>query len=218
MTVAFKLGGVMEIPIMWMDIVIKSPGMNSPENKAFFKKAALGLRITAVAVGLIIIAFMAIGQATFAAYFFILVLIFSIVLYMKSSRALAVMICKDFWELGYNPGEDKFKGAAEKSGHNAAKNIVLVANNFSKIAAVFVLSLMVLGVTVKNYDLGLVPFIAACSFLCCNASIQAVFRGYVRLGARKKLAAAGFSSDSKVSAATTVTATSNTSSSSSEGL
>jgi hypothetical protein len=42
----------------------------------------------------------------------------------------------------YNPSEDKFKGQAEKSGHNAAKNIMLMANRFSGSAIMFIIGLV----------------------------------------------------------------------------
>ena len=196
-----KLTGGFEIPIMWMDIVIKSPGMNSPENKAKFKKIATILRVCATLSGTIVIFCILTGNATAAAFFFMFVLVCSIAMYIRASRLLALMICKNFWKLGYSPGEDKFANSAESSGHRAAKNILAVGNSFAKAAAMFFFSLATLGVTAQIKS-GLTPFIAANAFLISMSLIQGIFRGYVRLGARKKLAAAGFESGSKVSAAT----------------
>ena len=74
--------------------------MNSDENKAMFKKAATGLRALTVFVWLTVLALLAMKLSAPTAMFFILVLIGSIALFMTSSRKLAVMICKNWSELG----------------------------------------------------------------------------------------------------------------------
>lgn len=202
--VLFKLGGCFEVPIMWMDIVIKSPGMNTPENKALFKRIAKGLRIGSALIAFIILVLMFTGRVAMAGAFFVLVLMGAITMYNIASRKLALMICKDFWEHGYNPDMTKFKGSAEKSGHNAAKNIVVVANYFAAAAVVFIIGLLGLSATVKDQDNGIKPFISAHVFLLAAAWIEVIFRGYVRLGARKKLSAAGFGMESKVTTVSTM--------------
>ncbi|GMI35032.1 hypothetical protein TeGR_g13747 [Tetraparma gracilis] len=194
---------VFAIPIMWMDIVIKSPGMNSDENKAMFKKAATGLRALTVFVGLTVMALLAMKLSAPTAMFFVLVLIGSIVLFMTSSRKLAVMICKNWSELGYNPSEDKFKGQAEKSGHNAAKNIMLMANRFSGSASMFIIGLVAFIITNRSPDTGALPFYCCHVFLIAMVYMNILMRGYVRLGARKKLASAGYGGSSKVTTTTT---------------
>ena len=75
--------------------------MNSDENKAKFKKIALGLRILSVSSGLFIIVLMTSGNTPLAAILVLLLVMLCIVIYQVSSRKLAKMICKNFFELGY---------------------------------------------------------------------------------------------------------------------
>ena len=210
MCVVFKLAGVFEVPIMWMDIVIKSPGMNSDENKGRFKKAANTLRGLAIFCGLFVLACMGSGNSQIAGAFFVFVLVGLILLFRFSSRRLASMICANFFELGYNPDEKAFANSAEKSGHNAAKNIMVVDGRFIKVTTPFVISLVLYSGSVKRSDTGIVPYVCVHIFLFCCAGCQIIFKDYVRLGARKKLIAGGFGpagASAKVSDADTVKST-----------
>jgi hypothetical protein len=190
----FKLGGILEVPIMWMDIVIKSPGKNTPENKAKFKKMATGLRASAIIVGLSIILLFVTGNTALAAGIILLVLFINMGVYFVSSRRLAVMISNNFFELGYNPSDEKFKSSADRSGHNAAKNILIVANKLLATSAFFVVCLVAYIIFNRTPESGsgLISFIFIHAFIADLAVYQNIFRGYVRLGARKKLKAAGF--------------------------
>ncbi|GMH60564.1 hypothetical protein TL16_g03078 [Triparma laevis f. inornata] len=206
--VVFKLGGILEVPIMRMDIVIKSPGMNSDENKALFKKIALALRILAVSSGLLIIVLMTSGNTPLAAMLVLLLLVVCIGIYQVSSRRLAKMICKNFFELGYSPDESKFASSAEKSGHSAAKNILFVSNKNVAASLLFLVVMVGYSVTAKIPEQGggLLAYVFIHVFLADLAVFQAVFRGYVRMGARKKLQKAGFmKGGSQVTSASTAT-------------
>ena len=86
------------------------------------------LRASSIIIGFLIIFLLTGGFAPIAAMVILLVLIICIAIYQVSARKLAIMICKDFFELGYKPDESKFASSADKSGHNAAKNIMLVSN------------------------------------------------------------------------------------------
>ncbi|GMI01627.1 hypothetical protein TrVE_jg9826 [Triparma verrucosa] len=217
--VVFKLGGILEVPIMWMDIVIKSPGMNSDENKAKFKKIALGLRILSVSSGLFIIVLMTSGNTPLAAILVLLLVMLCIVIYQVSSRKLAKMICKNFFELGYSPDDSKFTSSAEKSGHSAAKNILLVSNKNVAVSVLFIVVMVGYSATAKvpEQGKGVLAFIFIHLFLADLAVFQAIFRGYVRLGARKKLQKAGYMKGSS-QVTSTSTATTVISKSSVEGL
>lgn len=182
--------------------------MNSDENKALFKKIALALRILAVSSGLLIIVLMTSGNTPLAAMLVLLLLVVCSGIYQVSSRRLAKMICKNFFELGYSPDESKFASSAEKSGHSAAKNILLVSNKNVAASLLFLVVMVGYSVTAKIPEQGggLLAYVFIHVFLADLAVFQAVFREYVRLGARKKLQKAGFmKGGSQVTSASTAT-------------
>ena len=172
------------------------------------------LRASSIIIGFLIIFLLTGGFAPIAAMVILLVLIICIAIYQVSARKLAIMICKDFFELGYKPDESKFASSADKSGHNAAKNIMLVSNKFSGVAAAFVMVMVGYSAMVRAPDSGkgTLAFTFIHIFIFILALIQNIFRDYVRLGARKKLTAAGYmNKGSKVTTTTTTHASGTTS-------
>ncbi|GMH93319.1 hypothetical protein TrVE_jg10777 [Triparma verrucosa] len=188
-----KLTGMFAIPIMWMEIVVKSPGNNSDENKKKYKQVKTTIHATTVISSTGVFVLLLMGKAAVVSLLFVLILLMLLVLYQVASRKLALMICKNFWELGLNPGEDKFSNNAEKSGHKAAKNIVVVANNVFRLISAFIIFLLVFSRTVKKNSIpGIVPFLGVNGFIGICLMMEGICRNYVRLGSQKKLQKGGY--------------------------
>ncbi|GMI09132.1 hypothetical protein TrLO_g12362 [Triparma laevis f. longispina] len=217
MLVIGKLTGMFAIPIMWMEIVVKSPGNNSDENKKKYKQLTRIIHATTIISSSVVFILLLLGKAALVSALFVLILLMLLALYQIASRKLAIMICKNFWELGLTPSEDKFSNNAEKSGHKAAKNIIVVSNRVFRLISAFICFLLVFSRTVKQKSIpGIVPFLGVNGFVAICLMMEGICRNYVRLGSQKKLQKGGFGVGrgmfgmSKVTALTTTAMSSTT--------
>jgi hypothetical protein len=192
---------------MWLEIVVKSPGNNSDENKANLKRLKGTVKCLVGFLSPLVLVLLAMNQASIAAGVIILVLIGNIIFYHRSSRKLAVMICKNYFEIGPNPSPEQLPTSAEKSGHKAAKSILRISKHMEVGLAFFIVSLGLFSVTVKRHAAGVMPYAFVHCFLLICLYVQTLFRGYVRQGANKKLAANGFATKSSKVGSSTTTST-----------
>lgn len=190
---------------MWMEIVVKSPGNNSDENKKKYKQLTRIIHATTIISSSVVFILLLLGKAALVSALFVLILLMLLALYQVASRKLAIMICKNFWELGLTPSEDKFSNNAEKSGHKvggsersepieinmgivltraaslatpqAAKNIIVVANRVFRLISAFICFLLVFSRTVKQKSIpGIVPFLGVNGFVAICLIMEGICR------------------------------------------